>query len=184
MTIPPHVKWGIIGDAAGVEMFQPWGWSVQGTGAAINNMLEAAPQDRVEFWGHGAPGKPFISENYDTLEAEDWEEIAASRKANGLPMFKSVSFHQCDVLRDHDYLNAVLDASEEVSGYEGLTYNRATGSPGAFKTFTKPQEPGIAADGPQNYWWGSSNNKAKWGKPNKPVAKQRTIFKQPGSRVE
>jgi RHS repeat-associated protein len=158
-----------VGSDDGVSIFEPGGEQTYHSMSKedIIQMLIKTDETDIDFWGHGSPGDPSINSKGDSLTVSDWNRISQGRLGSGKKKFSSVSFHECWVVSDGDYDNAILQTSDSVQGFLGWSFNRNTLSPGRWYKFTKKRPSKIIKDDRSHYWWGPKVNDGKDKKKNK-----------------
>jgi len=151
----------IAGDTGGIA---GWAWLAPGNWPSHNNltkeevikMLIETDDDSVGIWGHGMKGRIYINED-EYLTSDDIKAIARERKRRGKKKLKSITINECDVCQDANMVNALLELSDEVNGFSGMTGYTPR------KTWKRP----ITADDPSlkpGGWAGPKKGKLKPGK--------------------
>ena len=115
----------IAGDTSGVARLAwlaPGNWSSHNglSKKRIIEMLIATDDDSVGIWGHGSSGRIYINET-EYLTSTDIVNIAEERERKRKRKFSSFTVNECDVMQDPHMVNAILQLSEEASGFVGLT---------------------------------------------------------------
>ncbi len=93
----------------------------------------------VTIVGHGNDGLLYYNiDDNDKVEADNLNKYAALRRKKHLPKLKCIDIEECCVCSDHYLVNALLELSDEVYGFEGWTVNPTSGARGKKYHYIKP----------------------------------------------